>query len=90
MQNGGVFEAATKRKVINQMIEHYAEKECDADQIRAIYYITKDERVDEICKKVVSQIQSIVDNKVNNLRRSADDEYQEKTNIRQDYYRAIL
>ena len=81
MENGGVFEAASKRKLMAQMIQHFAENDCDAGQIKAIYCIFKDDRTNEFCRDVVTKIQNILDQGVAEWRKTADEEYHAQKEI---------
>jgi hypothetical protein len=89
MQNGGVFEASTKRKVINQMIEHYAERG-SAGQIKAIYYVFKDDRTDELCQKARNKVQEIVDNGVARLCGQIEENDGAQEILSQDYYSNLV
>lgn len=75
MQNGKVFEAESKKKLTAAMIEHFAENDCDAGQIKALYVIKKDDSTDEFCKNAVKKIQNIIDKGVAEWRKTAEQEY---------------
>jgi len=90
MQNGGVFEAASKKKITGQMIQHFAENNEDAGQIKAVYCVFKDDSTEEFCKEVVSKIQEIVDAGVAESRKIADQEYCGQKQIEADYREACL
>jgi hypothetical protein len=90
MQSGGVFEAASKKKLTAQMIQHFGESDQDAGQIKALYVIKKDDRTDEFCRDVVAKIQDIVDEGVAEWRKTADEEYRGQKEIEQDYWAAVL
>ncbi len=75
MQNGGVFEAPSKKRLTSQMIEHFGENNQNAEQIKAIYCIFKNDRVNEFCGEVVNKIQEIIDNGVAEWRKIINEEY---------------
>jgi hypothetical protein len=81
MKNGGVFEADSKKKLTDQMIRHFAENDCDAGQIKALYIIKKDDRTNEFCNDVVTKIQSIIDKGIAEWRKIADEEYRGQQEI---------
>jgi len=90
MQSGGVFEAATKRKLIDQMAKHYAENNCEAGQIKAIFVVTKNEKTNEICQSAVSRIQALVEEALANYLQIMSEQYQEQENLRNDYWAGVL
>jgi len=61
MKNGGDFEAESKKKLTEKIIEYFAENNEESTQIKAIYCIFKDDSTDEFCSDVVLRIQNIVD-----------------------------
>jgi len=89
MQSGGVFEAASKKKLTNQMIQHFAENSEDAGQIKAIYYVLKNDKTNEICSDAVSRIQEIIDDGVAKWRKTADEEYCGRKQIESEIRGAI-
>jgi hypothetical protein len=90
MESGGVFEAPSKKKLTDQMIQHFAENNEDAGQIKAVYCVFKDDSTEEFCKEVVGKIQNIVDNGVSEYRKIADQEYRGQKQIESDYHEACL
>lgn len=90
MQSGGCFEAASKRKLTEQMIQHFAENDEDAGQIKAIYVVKKDDSTDEICQKVVGKIQDIIDEGVAEWRQAARIEREGQKDIERDYWASRL
>ena len=81
MQNGGVFEAETKRKVIDAMVKYYAENNRDAEQIKSIYYELNDGRCNELCGDIVTKIQRMIESGVAEWRGIADQEYRGRLEI---------
>lgn len=81
MKSGGVFEAESKKKLTAQMIQHFAENDCNAGQIKAIYCVFKDDRTNEFCRDVINKAQNIVDNGVMEWRKTSDEEYSGKKQI---------
>ena len=75
MQNGGVFEAPSKKKLTQDMIQYFGENDCQADQIEGIYCIFKNDKINEFCKDVVNKIQNIIDEGITEWREIADQEY---------------
>lgn len=90
MQSGGVFEAETKRKAINQIVQFYGENDRQAGQIKAIYYTTKHDKTDELCCYAVSRIQSIIDEGVEEYRKNSQEACEAQKDIKSDYLRAVL
>ncbi len=90
MQNGGVFEAISKRKLTNQMIQHFAENDCDAGQIKAIYCIFKNDRTDELCGENIAKIQDIVDEGVSEWRKIAAEEWRGQKEIEREFRAGLL
>lgn len=86
MQSGGVFEAATKRKIVDSMIQHFAENDDSAAQIKAIFCVFKDDRTDELCQSAVSKMQDIIDEGVSEWRKSAEEEAEGQREIERDFY----
>jgi hypothetical protein len=81
----GVFEANTKRKVINQMIEHFGDNGRDAT-IKAIYCQFRDGRTDKIYAKGRHKIQKIIDNGISEYREQMEENQGAKAMLNQDYY----
>lgn len=90
MQTGGVFEAESKRKLSAQMIQHFAENDEDAGQIKAIYVVKKDDSTDELCSDVVAKIQDIIDEGVAEWREAARIEREGQKDIERDYWASRL
>ena len=90
MQNGGVFEAASKKKLTAAMIRYYAKRDQEPAQIKAIFCVKKDGKTDEFCGLVVQRIQQIVDDGVKEWRKQADIEYRGQKEIESDYREACL
>ncbi len=90
MQTGGCFEATTKRKGVEQMIQHFAENDCSAGQIKSIFYLFEDGRCNEICGDVVGKIQDMVDEGVAEWRKIADEEWRGQKEIERDFYAGLL
>jgi hypothetical protein len=84
MQSGGVFEAASKKKLTEQMIQHFAERDKEAGQIKAIFGVFKDDTAEEFCKEVVQKIQEIVDAGVAESRKIAAQEYRGQQEIKSE------
>jgi hypothetical protein len=74
MNNGGVFEASSKRELVSQMIEHYGQQDEQADNIKAIYCLFKDESVEEFCDEIVKKVQKMVDVGVAEWRKNASED----------------
>lgn len=81
MKSGGVFEAASKKKLTTQMIRHFGENDCDAGQIKAIYCVFKNDRTTEFCRDVVEKMQAIIDEGVAEWQKIADEEYRGQREI---------
>jgi predicted transcriptional regulator len=90
MQNGGVFEAASKKKLTEQMIQHFAERDKEAGQIKAIFGVFKDDSAEEFCKEAVQKIQEIVNAGVAESRKIADQEYRGQREIESDFRAGLL
>ena len=90
MQNGGVFEAASKKKLTAAMIRFYAQRDQDPAQIKAVFCVKKDGKTDEFCKMVVDRMQEIVEDGVKDWRKQADQEYRCTREIESDYREACL
>jgi hypothetical protein len=90
MQNGGVFEAASKKKLTHQMIRHFAENNEDAGQIKAIFCVFKNDKTQEFCKKVVGKIQNIIDEGVAESQKIAEQERQGQREIESDFRAGLL
>jgi len=90
MQNGEVFEASSKKKLTESMINYFGENDEDAGQIKAVYCIFKNERADEICNNAVSKIQEIIDKGVSDWRKYANENWQGQKEIERDYYANLL
>lgn len=85
----GVFEAETKRKIIKQMIEHYGDNGRNPT-IKAVYCVFKDDRTDEICRKVVAKIQKLVDDGIEQYRNDCSEYHEGQEDIGGDYYLSII
>ncbi len=81
MQSGGVFEAASKKKLTVAMIRYYAERDQEPAQIKAIFCVKKDGKTDEFCKMVVDRMQEIVDQGVKEWRKQSEIEYRGQKEI---------
>ena len=90
MEKGGVFEAATKRKLVDQMAKHYAENNCEAGQIKAIFVVRKDDKTNEACKNAVSRVQELVEDAWGNYLLIMREQLEEQENLRNDYYAGVL
>ena len=90
MQNGGVFEATSKKKLTAAMIRYYAERDQEPAQIKAIFCVKKDGKTDEFCKMVVDRMQKIVDQGVKEWRKQADIEYSGQKEIESNYREACF
>lgn len=90
MQNGLVFEAATKRKAINAMIEHYAENNSSAGQIKSIFYVLENGKCNELCKNAVEVVQDLVDGGVKEWRKTISEDRREIEMLISDYREAVL
>ena len=84
----GVFEAETKRKIINNITEHYGDNGRDPT-IKAIYCVFKDDRTDEICRKGVAKIQKLVDDGIEQYRKDCSDYHEGQEDISRDYLLSI-
>ena len=83
-----VFEAETKRKIINQITEHYGDSGQDPT-IKAVYCIFKDGRTDEICRKEVAKIQEHLDDRIEQYRKDCSDYHDGQEDISRDYQLSI-
>lgn len=90
MESGGVFEAATKRKLVDQMAKHYAENNCEAGQIKAIFVVRKDDKTNEICQNAVSRVQELVEDAWGNYLLIMREQLEERENLRSDYFAGAL
>ncbi|MBP7710773.1 MAG: hypothetical protein KA100_06880 [Rickettsiales bacterium] len=90
MESGGVFEAATKRKLVDQMAKHYAENNCEAGQIKAIFVVRKDDKTNEACQNVISRVQELVEEAVQYYRTAMFEQMQEQDQLRSDYWAGVL
>jgi len=81
MQSGTVFEAETKRKLVNQIVSHYAQRDQEASQIKSLFYLFKDNRCNEICNNGVARLQDLIDQEVAEWRRIANEEYRGQQEI---------
>lgn len=90
MRKGGVFEAESKKKLTDKIIEYFAESDQEAGQIKAIYIIKKNDKTDEFCNEVVKKIQYIVDEGVSKWRKKVDEECFNQKEIRRDYLSGVL
>lgn len=90
MENGGVFEAATKRELVDQMAKHYAENNCEAGQIKAIFMIREGWTPDEATPKMVSRVQALVEEALANYLQIMSEQFQEQENLRNDYWAGVL
>ncbi len=86
----GVFEGKSKRKVLNSMIQHYGENDCDPDTVEAIFVVKKDDKTDELCKKAISFFQNLLDEGVYQWRKEAYDEYRGQQEIERDFYAGLI
>ena len=85
----GVFEAETKRKIINKITEYYGDNERNPT-IKAVYCIFKDGRTDEICRKRVAKIQNLIDDKIERYRKDCSNYHEGQEDISRDYQLSIL
>jgi len=85
MQSGGVFEAASKRKLTDAMIQHFAENNQDAGQIKGVFCVLKDDRIKEFCSEVVEKFQNIIDEGVQYCREQQQQWESEHEMLRSDY-----
>lgn len=85
----GVFEAETKRKIINKITEYYGDNERNPT-IKAIYCVFKDDRTDEICRKGVAKIQEHLDDRIEQYRKDCDEYREGQEDISRDYQLSIL
>ncbi len=90
MQHGGVFEPETKRKGVAEMIQHFAERDEEAGQIKAIYVVKKNDKTDEFCRDIVAKIQNMIDEGVAEWRKIADQEHEGQKQIERDFYAGVL
>jgi len=94
MESGGVFEAATKRELVDQMAKHYAENNCEVGQIKAIFisrgglqdFWTTDESTPEI----VSRVQALVEEAVAEWQKVSCQQSEENKELQSDYYAGVL
>ena len=85
----GVFEAKTKRKIINQITEYYGDNGRNPT-IKAVYCVFKNDRTDEICRKGVAKIQKLVDDGIERHRKDCSDYHDGQEDISRDYQLSIL
>lgn len=90
MENGETFEANTNKKLIKSIVTYYGENDEDAGQIKAVYYILKDERTDELCQNAVNKIQEIVDKGISEFRKCANENWKGQKEIERDYYASLI
>lgn len=90
MQSGGCFEAENKRKLSQQMIQHFGENDEEAGQIKSLFYVLNDDRTDEICQRGIDILQEIIDEGVAEWRKIADEEYRGQKEIERDYWATVL
>jgi len=74
MQNSGVFEAETTRKVIQKIINYYSDSET-LPRIKSIYVINKNDDVEQLCSDAVLRLQNILDEKISKNKKISDQEY---------------
>ena len=85
----GVFEAKSKRKIINQITEYYGDNGQDPT-IKAVYCVFKDGRTDEIYRKGVAKIQNLIDDKIEKYRKDCVEYHEGQEDISKDYQLSIL
>ena len=85
----GVFEAKTKRKIINNITEHYGDNGCNPT-IKGVYCVFENDRTDEICKEEVAKIQKHLDDKIEQYRKDCDEYHEGQEDINKDYQLSIL
>ena len=85
----GVFEAKTKRTIIKQITEYYGDNGCNPT-IKAVYWVFKDGRTDEICRKGVAKIQNLIDDKIEQYRKDCSKYHEGQEDISRDYQLSIL
>ncbi len=90
MESGGVFEAATKRKLVDQMAKHYAENNCEAGQIKAIFMIREGWTPDEATPEIVSRVQALVEEAVAEWQKVSWQQSQENQDLQSDYWAGVL
>jgi len=90
MQQGGCFEASCKRKLIDQMAQHYAQNNCEAGQIKAIFVVTKDDKTNEICQNAVARVQTMVEEAVAEWQKVSWQQSQENQDLESDYWAGVL
>jgi len=90
MESGGVFEAATKRELVDQMAKHYAENNCEAGQIKGIFCVFENGKTNEICQNAVSRVQELVEEALANYLQIMSEQFQEQENLRNDYWAGVL
>jgi len=81
MKNGGAFEAESKNKLTAAMIEYFGNNDEQAEQIKAIYCVYKDDRCREFSGKIIEKIQAFVETEVSRWRKIADQELEGQRDI---------
>ncbi len=85
IKRGAVFEAKSLEALKKQMIEHYAENDCDAEQIISICaYDDEGELVQSASQEQLSRIQSEIEEAVNEWREEANANYQDRKQIERE------
>lgn len=90
MRNGGTFEAQSRKKLIEKMINYFGENDRDAGQIKALYVVFKNNTVDELCKEAVRKTQDAIDEGTREWRKIAEQEYRGQMMIEQEYYANLI
>lgn len=89
LKNGGCFEANTKRQIINDIVEISIQKNL-RPEIEAIFIMKKNGTCDEICKKVISKIQEIVDQKLSESLEIINQESRGQRAIESEFFQNLI
>ena len=85
----GIFEAEIKRKITDKITEYYGDSGCNPT-IKAVDWVFKDGRTDEICRKGVAKIQEHLDDKIEQYRKDCDEYHEGQEDISRYYQLSIL
>lgn len=86
----GSFEGNNLKQTINDMIEYYGSKNEWSDQIEFIMSYNKHGREKILPKKLISKIQDVIDEGIEEWYKDDVEEWEHLRQLRSDYYASIL
>jgi len=90
MENGETFEAQSKKKLTENIINYFVENDCEVDQIKNIHCVFKDETVRNLCQDAINKIQNIIEKEVEQQKKYANENLKGQKEIEQDYYASLI